>query len=207
MSRANVSLRVAAPEDARSLLSIYAPYVEETAISFENDVPTVEEFRRRIEDTLRFYPYLVAVDEAGDILGYACTHTFIPRAAYDHCAETTIYLRRDRRGSGLGKLLYRALEELSRAQNLRNLYACIGEPIVPDEYLTDNSIRFHEHLGFRRIGVFERCGYKFGRFYNMVWAEKLLSGPDEPVKPVLPFPALEASLVSALLRQCAERSL
>lgn len=205
MKSANVTLRVVTPDDARELLSIYAPYVEETAISFEYDVPTVEEFRRRIEDVLRFYPYLAAVDEAGNILGYAYTHTFIPRAAYDHCAETTIYIRKDQRRSGLGRIFYRALEELSLAQNIYNLYACIGEPIEPDEHLTDNSIRFHEHLGFRRVGVFERCGYKFGRFYNMVWAEKLLCAPGSEVKAVLPFSALDSAVVADILRRCAEK--
>ncbi len=87
----------------------------------------------------------------------------------------------------------------SRAQNLFNLYACIGEPIVPDEYLTDNSIRFHEHLGFRRIGVFERCGYKFGRWYNMVWAEKLLAAHPVQPKAVVPFSALDSAAVRGIL--------
>lgn len=204
MSRAGITLRLASPGDAQELLSIYAPYVTDTAISFEYEVPTVEEFRRRIEDVQRFYPYLAAVDEAGHILGYAYTHTFIPRRAYDHCAETTIYIRPDQRRSGLGRLLYRALEELSLAQNIYNLYACIGEPIEPDEHLTDNSIRFHEHLGFRRIGVFERCGYKFGRWYNMVWAEKLLCPPHTEAPPVVPFPSLDSALVAEILRRCSE---
>lgn len=205
MSRAGITLRVVTPDDARELVAIYAPYVEETAISFEYEVPTVAEFRRRIEEVQRFYPYLAAVDEAGNILGYAYTHTFIPRAAYDHCAETTIYIRKDQRHSGLGSLFYRALEALSLAQNIYNLYACIGEPVEPDEHLTDNSIRFHEHMGFRRIGVFERCGYKFGRFYNMVWAEKLLRAPSSEVKALLPFSALEEYLVADILRRCTER--
>lgn len=174
-------LRTVTPDDAEALLRIYAPYVEETAISFEYAVPTAAE------------------DEAGRLLGYAYTHDFIAREAYDHCAETTIYIGRDLRRSGLGKALYGALEDISRAQNLFNLYACIGEPIVPDEYLTDNSIRFHEHLGFRRIGVFERCGYKFGRWYNMVWAEKLLAAHPVQPKAVVPFSALDSAAVRGIL--------
>lgn len=143
MTDASFRFRIATPDDAPALLAIYAPYVENTAISFEYAVPSVEEFRSRIEGVRKSYPYLVAEAADGSLLGYAYTHTFIPRAAYDHCAETTIYLALDARHQGLGKRLYRALEEFSLAQNIYNLYACIGEPQGEgDEYLTDNSIRF-----------------------------------------------------------------
>ena len=197
--------RIATPDDVPALLAIYAPYVEQTAISFEYDVPSLEEFRRRIADFSRTYPYLIAEDTSGHALGYAYTHTFIPRAAYDRCAETTIYLSLESRHQGLGKRLYHALEDISRAQGIYNLYACIGEPQgEDDEYLTDNSIRFHEHLGFRRIGVFRRCGYKFGRWYDMSWAEKLLGEPPEAPEPFLPFPQLDRTLVTEILRRAAE---
>ncbi len=205
MSTPAFRFRIAAPDDAPALVNIYAPYVEQTAISFEYDVPSVDEFRRRMADVSQKYPYLVAEDENGQILGYAYTHTFIAREAYDHCAESTIYLAPDARRHGLGKRFYRALEELSLAQNIYNLYACIGEPQgADDEYLTDNSIRFHEHLGFRRIGVFTRSGYKFGRWYNMSWAEKLLTEPPEHPGAVIPFPHLEPALVADILRRAAE---
>ena len=160
MSSPAFRFRLATLDDAPALLSIYAPYVEKTAISFEYDVPSLDEFRRRIADISRKYPYLVAEDENGQLLGYAYTHTFIARKAYDHCAESTIYLALDARKHGLGKRFYRALEELSLAQNIYNLYACIGEPLgADDEFLSDNSIRFHEDMCFRRIGVFTRSGY------------------------------------------------
>lgn len=190
MSSPAFRFRLATLDDAPALLSIYAPYVEKTAISFEYDVPSLDEFRRRIADISRKYPYLVAEDENGQLLGYAYTHTFIARKAYDHCAESTIYLALDARKHGLGKRFYRAIEELSLAQNIYNLYACIGEPQgAGDEYLTDNSIRFHEHLGFRRIGVFTRSGYKFGRWYNMSWAEKTAHGASRASRTGHPLPA------------------
>ena len=205
MSTPAFRFRIAVPDDVPALLAIYAPYVEKTAISFEYEVPSVEEFRSRMETISQRYPYLVAEDEAGQILGYAYTHTFIAREAYDRCAETTIYLALDARRHGLGKRLYRAIEDLSRAQGICNLYACIGEPQgADDEYLTDNSIRFHEHLGFRRIGVFRRCGYKFGHWYDMSWAEKLLGEPPEAPEPFLPFPQLDRTLVTEILRRAAE---
>ena len=205
MSSPAFRFRLATLDDAPALLSIYAPYVEKTAISFEYDVPSVEEFRSRIEGVRKRYPYLVAEAADGSLLGYAYTHTFIPRAAYDHCAESTIYLALDARKHGLGKRFYRAIEELSLAQNIYNLYACIGEPQgADDEYLTDNSIRFHEHMGFRRIGVFTRSGYKFGRWYNMSWAEKLLCDAPAHPDPVIPFPQLDKTLVADILRRAAE---
>ena len=205
MSSPAFRFRLVRLNDAPALLNIYAPYVEKTAISFEYDVPSVGEFRRRIENVQQGYPYLVAEDETGAILGYAYTHTFIAREAYDHCAESTIYLALDARKHSLGKRFYRALEELSLAQNIYNLYACIGEPQgADDEYLTDNSIRFHEHMGFRRIGVFTRSGYKFGRWYNMSWAEKLLCDAPAHPEPVIPFPQLDEALVAGILRRAAE---
>ena len=205
MTDASFRFRIATPDNAPALLAIYAPYVENTAISFEYAVPSVEEFRRRIDNVQQKYPYLVAEDENGRLLGYAYTHTFIAREAYDHCAESTIYLALDARKHGLGKRLYRALEEFSLAQNIYNLYACIGEPQGEgDEYLTDNSIRFHEYLGFRRIGVFTRSGYKFGHWYNMSWAEKLLMEHPKHPEPVIPFPQLDKALVADILRRAAE---
>ena len=205
MSSPAFRFRLATLDDAPALLHIYAPYVEQTAISFEYDVPSLDEFRRRIADISRKYPYLVAEDENGQLLGYAYTHTFIARKAYDHCAESTIYLALDARKHGLGKRFYRAIEELSLAQNICNLYACIGEPQgADDEYLTDNSIRFHEHMGFRRIGVFTRSGYKFGRWYNMSWAEKLLCDAPAHPDPVIPFPQLDKTFVADILCRAAE---
>ena len=205
MTDASFRFRIATPDNAPALLAIYAPYVENTAISFEYAVPSVKEFRRRIENVQQKYPYLVAEDENGQLLGYAYTHTFIARKAYDHCAESTIYLALDARHQGLGKRFYRAIEKLSLAQNIYNLYACIGEPQgADDEYLTDNSIRFHEHMGFRRIGVFTRSGYKFGRWYNMSWAEKLLCDAPAHPEPVIPFPQLDKTFVADILRRAAE---
>ena len=205
MNTVTFRLRTVTPDDAEQLLLIYAPYVEETAISFEYDIPSEAEFRRRIENVQKTYPYIAAEDESGRLLGYAYTHTFIAREAYNHSAETTIYVSKDLRHSGLGKALYGALEDLSRAMHIYNLYACIGEPQgEEDEYLGYNSIRFHEHLGFRRIGVFTSSGYKFGRWYNMSWAEKLLGEHPETPAPLLSFPQLDQALVAEILRRAAE---
>ena len=86
----------------------------------------------------------------------------------------TIYLNHSAKGSGLGRKLYTALEEALKAQGILNLYACIGVPEEPDEYLDFNSEQFHAHLGYTTVGTFHKCGYKFGRWYNMIWMEKLV---------------------------------
>ena len=182
----NVRIRLAESGDAESLLAIYAPYVRSTAITFEYEVPTEEEFRARILQTLERYPYLVA--ETGDgIVGYACAGAFHPRAAYDWAAETTVYVARDRRRMGLGGRLYRALETCLTAQGILNANACIAYPRQEDEYLTGDSVRFHLRFDYRVAGQFHDCGYKFGRWYDVVWMEKALGPhPAEPAA-VRPF--------------------
>ena len=186
MEKRNFHLRIAKPEDAEEILKVYAPYVEKTAITFEYEVPSVEEFRGRIENTLQHYPYLVAEDETG-ILGYAYAGRFQTRAAYDWAAEVSIYVDKNCRHKGIGRALYEAIEVVGRAQNLQNLCACIGVPDIDDEYLTHNSVDFHTHMGYRLVGEFRHCGYKFGRWYNMVWMEKIIGKHPADPAPVLPF--------------------
>lgn len=190
----DIRIRAVTPEDAPVLCEIYAPYVTDTAISFEYEAPSEEEFRHRIETTLLKYPYLAA-ERDGEIIGYACTHPFVGRAAYGWMAETTIYVRRGRTKSGAGRALYTVLEAVSLAQNIYALAACIGYCEREDEHLSQNSVRFHAHMGYRMAGRFEKCGYKFGKWYDMVWMEKLLR--ERPAVPpeVIPFPALDAEIL------------
>ena len=166
-------IRNATKADAERLLEIYSYYVEKTAISFEYDVPSLEEFTNRIANTLKKFPYLVA-EEEGVVQGYAYAGPFKERAAYDHCCELSIYLARDVQGRGYGRKIYEALETALKAKGILNLYACIADPIIEDEYLTKNSEQFHQHLGFVKVGEFHKCGYKFGRWYNMIWMEKII---------------------------------
>lgn len=179
-------IRIARVNDAQSLLDIYSYYVEKTAITFEYDVPTVEEFRKRIKNITERYPYFV-YEENGRIIGYAYANTFKDRAAYDRAVEVTIYVDKNSRHNGIGKKLYKVLENALKQQNITNLYACIGYPEVEDEYLTKNSVGYHEHLGYRFVGEFRKCGYKFNRWYNMVWMEKVIGEHFENAKPVLKF--------------------
>lgn len=166
-------IRDAKPEDAKRLLEIYAYYVENTAITFEYDVPALDEFQARMRNTMKRYPYLVA-ERDGKVQGYAYAGPFVGRAAYGWSCEMTVYLDCHMQKCGMGRRIYEALEERLREMGILNLYACIGYPEAEDEYLSRNSAEFHEHLGYTKVGEFHKCGYKFGRWYNMIWMEKII---------------------------------
>ncbi len=188
-------IRLARIEDAPALAAIYEPYVRETAITFEYVPPTPAEFAERMRKTMEFYPYLVA-ELDGRLVGYAYAGTFKGRPAYDWAVETSIYVARGHAGEGIGRALHDMLEVLLRAQGILNMYACIAVPDgEDDETLTRNSQRFHEHMGYRLVGEFYQCGFKGGRWYNMVWMEKMLGEhrPDQP--PVAPFPEVSVAYV------------
>lgn len=166
-------VRTAAVDDAERLLEIYAPYVQNTAITFEYDVPSLPEFQSRIRETLKKYPYLVLEDENG-IQGYCYAGPFKTRAAYSRSCELSIYTDCHAHGKGYGRALYEAMEEKLRQMGMLNMYAVIASPVEEDEYLTRQSEQFHAHMGFVRAAVFHLCGYKFGRWYNSVVMEKML---------------------------------
>lgn len=185
-------IRLATEADAPALAAIYAPYVLETAITFEYEPPTAEEFAERMRATLAFFPYLVAELDSRPV-GYAYASTFKGRPAYDWAVETSIYVAQGYSGRGIGRALHDALARALKVQGILNMYACIAVPCgADDETLTRNSEQFHAHLGYRLVGEFERCGYKGGRWYSMVWMEKMLGEhrPDQP--PVTPFLQVEA---------------
>ena len=115
-----MEIRIASPADAARLLEIYRPYVEHTAVSFEYAVPSLPEFEARIARTLQRYPYLIAEDEGG-IVGYAYAGAFKEREAYQHGVELSVYVDWNRRGAGVGKRLYAALEQWLAKQNVHVL--------------------------------------------------------------------------------------
>lgn len=167
-------IRSACVDDAERLVEIYSYYVEKTAVSFEYTTPSVDEFRSRMEKIMKKYPYLV-VESDGVICGYAYAGSFVGRAAYDWSCELTIYLDHECRGRGFGRLLYTELEKRLKDMGITNMYACIGAVEPEDEYLTNASPRFHERMGFTLAGTFHKCGKKFGRWYDMIWMEKIIN--------------------------------
>lgn len=170
-------VRDATLEDAERILQIYDYYVKNTAITFEYETPSLLEFRKRMEKTMQRYPYLVILKD-GKIEGYAYAGPFIERAAYDWSCGLSIYLDHNARKCGMGRIIYEALEKKLHDMGILNLYACIGYPEHEDEYLTTNSADFHAHLGFVKVGEFHKCGYKFNRWYHMIWMEKIIGEHD-----------------------------
>lgn len=187
--RADIRIRAVTPKDAQALLDIYAPYIIKTAVTFEYEVPSVETFAKRIAHTLARYPYLAAVD-GEEILGYAYVGPLHERPAYDWSVETSIYVRMDQKERGIGSALYRELERILLRQRIVNVAACIAYPETEDVYLTKDSVRFHEKQGYRMVGQFHECAYKFGRWYHMVWMEKQIGPHLEVMLPMIPFKEL-----------------
>ena len=179
-----IIIRTASAADAPALLKIYRPYVENTAITFEYTVPSVREFEHRISNTLRTYPYLVA-EMDNEIVGYTYASPFRERCAYQWAVEVSIYVKKTAKKMGIGKKLYQTLETILSFQNITNLYACIADTNEEDFHLTKDSILFHHRLGYRQIGKCTQCGYKFHRWYDIVWMEKHIQPhtiPPEDIK-------------------------
>ena len=167
-------IRNVVADDAKDLLNKYKYYVTNTAITFEIDIPSLEEFQKRIENIIKKFPY-ICIELDNKIIGYAYSHEFNNgREAYRYSNEVTIYLDKDYKHKGYGKLLYNELESRLKKLGIINLYACISSTIKSDEYLDNNSELFHNHLGYKKVGEFKKCGYKFNRWYDMIWMEKII---------------------------------
>ena len=179
----NIILRPVTVADAAELVSIYAPYVQETAVTYEYEVPSVEEFQGRIANTTKNYPYLAAVED-GMILGYAYASAFHPRAAFLWSAEVTVYVRKETHGRGIGRMLYEKLEEILKKQNVQTVIALIADP-------NPESVAFHEKLGYRVAGRLTNCAYKLGQWRGMFYMEKFLETHEGEPNPFIPYPEIE----------------
>jgi L-amino acid N-acyltransferase YncA len=170
-------IRVARPDDAAAMHAIYAPIVASTVISFELDVPTIDEMRHRIETTLERLPWLVSEDEAGRLDGYVYASKHRARAAYQWSVDVTAYVRDDRRGRGVGKRLYPALFDALAALGYFQAFAGIALP-------NDASVALHESVGFVHLGTYRDVGYKLGAWHDVGWWQRPLrplGPPDEPI--------------------------
>ena len=175
-------IRLATVADVPQILEIYGPYVENTAISFEYTVPSQESFTQRFLSYTRQFPWLVW-EEEGRILGYAYGSAPFERAAYQWCAEASIYMRPECRGKGMGKRLYYVLEQLMKLQGYGKVYSLITTA-------NEASIRFHEAAGYRHMCVMPDCGFKQGAWYGVVWMEKILNNLEKPVESPIPMDSI-----------------
>lgn len=167
-------IRSARLSDAKAMLEIYAPYVRNTAVTFEYNVPTVEEFSERISCTQKSFPWLV-IEDKGTIRGYAYATPFHERAAFGHSAECSVYIHPSAHRQGFGKRLYNCLENILARQGITNLNASIAYTRQEDEFLSHDSPHFHQKAGFRTVAHFNKCGYKFNRWYDLIWMEKIIA--------------------------------
>jgi L-amino acid N-acyltransferase YncA len=170
-------LRIAEPRDAASIAEIYRPYVEKTAITFEEDPPGAAEMEAKIKKLLATLPFLV-YEEGPRILGYAYATRYRERAAYRWSLEDSVYLREGAAGRGLGRLLLSALLDILRELNYIKVYAVIAPP-------NPASVRLHEALGFAPLGRFADTAFKLGAWQAIDWMELGLCPippvPEEPI--------------------------
>lgn len=181
----DVVIRAASAADLQAMRALYSTYVETSAVTFEYEVPTAEDFAARFESLWDVYPVLVASTATGMLLGYAYAHPFYGYAAYDWGAELTIYVDKSARRTGVGSCLYDVLEQALRTMGLVSLYACITTCDRGDDpFVTQASVAFHESRGWRLVGRFNECGFKFSRWYDVVWMEKALAVRQDGAAPV-----------------------
>ena len=177
-----LSIRTAMEADAAAIQQIYAPVVLETAISFEEVPPTVQEMAQRITTTLQTYPYLVA-EEDGVIKGYAYASQHRARPAYRWAVDVTVYIAESARRQGIGRQLYETLLPMLEQQRFRAAYAGIAQP-------NEGSVGLHEALGFVHIGTYPEVGFKLGKWHDVGYWRRGLCLLTPPLEPVL-FPDLE----------------
>lgn len=186
-------IRLARPEDAASILEIYAPFILNTSVTFETAIPTIENFEHRIILYQQDWPWLVCeIDET--IAGYAYATKHRERAAYQWCAESSVYVREDFRNMGIAKRLYHALFSILKYQGCINVYAGITLP-------NTKSISFHEKQGFSKIADYKNIGYKSGAWHTVGWWQLQLNDyTNSPVAP-LKFPDMDAVFIKTILQQ------
>lgn len=172
-----MKLRAATPDDAAAIADIYAPFVRESAVSFETEPPGEAAMRSRIEAGGSLYPWLVGEAEDGSLIGYAYAARFRDRPAYRFAVETSVYLRSGASGRGLGRRLYEPLLATLEAQGFTQAIAAITLP-------NEASVRLHERLGFERAGTYRQVGWKIGRWHDVgLWQKALAVAGDPPEEP------------------------
>lgn len=190
------TFKMAAPEDTCAIRKIYEPYIKETVITFETEVPSLTEFAGRIESIRSDYPYIVCwLDHR--IIGYAYAHRQMERAAYQWNAELSVYIQENSHQCGIGKRMYQALMEILKLQNIKNVYGGVTCPNIKSEKL-------HETLGFKRLGVYRRTGYKGGAWHDVVWFEKAIGEYEIPPEPFRSINDIAPERIEEILWRCAK---
>lgn len=173
-----ISIRLIRKTDAAAALAVYRPYVQNSVITFDYEVPSLEEFSEKIRTITAEYPWLVCEYE-GKIAGYAYGSRHRSKAAYQWSPESTIYVAEEFHGTGIARLLYKTVFEILLLQRFVNVFAGVTLPNPASE-------NFHRSLGFTEIGVFKNIGYKLGKWNDVRWFQLQLSEwKTEPGEPLL----------------------
>lgn len=192
MDLTQIDFRLAKEDDAKEILAIYASYINIDNITFEYEVPNIIEFRQRIAKVITKYPYIVALYQ-GKIVGYTYVSTFRDRIAYNWGLETSIYLTPEVKGQKLGKKLYTKLEQILKIQHITNLVASITYP-------NPQSIAFHEKMGYKKIAHFTKCGYKQGKWYDMIFMEKFINKHESLAKEIIYIEDIDKTIIDKILQ-------
>ena len=191
-----MQIRLAQPVDAKDILAIYSPYIENTSFTFETETPTEEQFASRITSYLQNWPWLVC-EMHGKIAGYAYATKYRERTAYQWSIESSVYIHEDFHKMGIATVLYAALFEILQRQGFRNVYAVINLP-------NDRSVTFHEGMGFSYFATYEQVGYKLGKWKNVGWWRKTLNEFGMDPEPPIQFQKLEQSFLPDLFLKAVQ---
>lgn len=172
-------IRFAAPDDAKRILEIYAPYITDTVISFEYEVPSLAAFTERVKSISSRYPYLV-YELDGKVVGYAYASAYSERTAYDYTVDLSVYVDASFCGHNIGECLYAALLDILAKQGFYNAYACITAT-------NTNSLNFHKRMGFTDAGTHPWAGFKDGQWLDVCWYYKRLKADANVPQPLLPI--------------------
>ena len=186
-------IRIATSADSKSILDIYAPYIRDTSLTFETEVPTYDDFAVRIQTYLDNWPWLVC-ELDGKIAGYAYASRYRERTAYQWSVECSVYIHDDYLRSGIASELYTALFAFLKYQGYNNVYAVINLP-------NDRSVAFHEKLGFTYFATYENVGYKLGKWKNVGWWQKKINEYVNEPSPPLKFSSLTDDTRNNILRE------
>ena len=169
----NIKIRDVLPEDAERIQEIYSPYVSDTVISFEITVPGKSEMKKRIQKLLaNAFPYIVAENETGTVVGYAYADKFGEREAYRYSFIVSIYLDMEVQSKGIGQKLYDELEKRMKKMGIVQVLSAITGK-------NEKSLKFHEKNGFTKIGHFPNVGYKMGEWHDIIWMNKTINSIEE----------------------------
>jgi L-amino acid N-acyltransferase YncA len=173
------------PDDAEAVLQIYRPYIEETAITFEYTVPTLEEWKARIEHYRKDYPWILAIWNH-KIIGYAYASKHRDRIAYSWDAEVSVYIEDGFQKKGIAKILYEKLFQILKLQGIINVYAIITSPNPKSE-------KFHEAYGFYDVGRFHKSGFKLEQWFDTRWMQLHLDNHNIPPQKIIHFAKIKDS--------------